>query len=348
MPKIKLKSISENSNEVPLKKIKLFFLFFLILVILIIYLYVVYSSGVLNRRIGTEKLALLFSQLSSYSLIYIRVVDMVIPAFLIFLSIRFRDDNRKIKVISFIFILFYLIVSGKIFSKSELVFFLLAIPILYGMLSNLKSVFHPRIIPLIIATVTIFFFISYVRLQTFNGSLHDMLYQDFITRLDGFKLLVEIIKSKTLGLFGEYDISIYKYYLAKIPFIESGVEYKAQALTAAKNYFLSDLLNLSRKDITTTIIVDLFYFGGVLFVSLGAMLLGGVARNVDNISHRKELMNSPLVFSLLYASVFCFGRIEFELFSMMFNFIKVFLSSLIVVYFLNVFLSMGFKGISNV
>ncbi|EMQ57030.1 TPA: hypothetical protein I6799_001714 [Vibrio cholerae] len=331
------KNLKENEFHCHALNENVIFDFIFINVSLILYFYFVYNLNIIDRRVGTEQIAIIFSEIPIYKLIYIRVVDFLFPFVWMYIYLKINREMHfsYLRVLHFFSFFIFVFISGKIFSKSELVFIIISFIIILGGLST-PSVIVKNIKKLIVAFFSIFIIfgvVSYLRFLDYHGSMYEMMNQDFFSRLNGHKIMASLIDRGISTPIGTYDLEIYKYYITQNPFSEQSLEYKSQALTSAKNYLLYDILQFHQFDETTTYLVDVYYFGGLFGVFGVGCFLGGVARVVDKLIRLQGALQNPLLYSIIVALVQSFGRLEFEIIPQCILFFKLAIFYLPIIYF---------------
>lgn len=305
------------------------FIFLAIFVVLSYYTVLVFKYGLLDRRIGSEAIGLLYSRISLLDLLYLRVVEIAYPIvfiYLFFFEKRYRIRNGFLfKFVNVFFLIIFFFFSAKWQSKSEIAFFLLVMLIFSGSISSSRMFLYQfrRFFRFFLVVLIVFFVVSFFRYKDYSGSFYDIFYRDFVERLDGDKILGQLIDIGALKIYGTFDFSVYKYYISLLPFLNEAVYLKSIAMTSAKNYFLVDVLSLDQYDATSTLVTDMAYFGGFWAVSLLGFLMGYICKKVDRIILSDKYKNS-YIFSILVSLVFSFSRIEFEVIPQIFLFFKTF------------------------
>lgn len=311
------------------------FEFFLIIVVLVLYFKLSYDANIIDRRVGTEQIAILFSEIPLHKLIYIRLVDFLFPFVWLYIYVRkVNKSSYYIRILYFFSLIVFILISGKIFSKSELAFLIMSFIVVYGGLSKPSVIFNniSKSIFIFLSIVIIFVTVSYLRFINYDGTLYEMIEQDFISRLNGYKIMASLIEDNVSISLGTYDPNIYKYYITLFPFMEQSVEYKSLALTSAKNYLLYDVLKINQFDETTTYLVDIYYFFGLPGAFLLGCFLGGVARITDQLIRSPGALQDPFYYSIIVVSVQSFSRLEFELIPQCFLFIKLVIFYIPIIY----------------
>lgn len=240
------------------------------------------KHGLINRRIGTHEAAMLFAEIPVADLVVFRVFELLFPfivAYLLTRMIRF-----KLSAPDYILALGVggaLLLSGLAFSRSQ-AFFLLASSAIILQNSLSRSQFRRLLVLVGVAGVLIFFLVSVYRLnQTPDENLTNYFSDEVLKRLDGLELISRLVEIHGYSAMGIDPSSVAAPLLSSIPFLPAALELKASALTTIKSHILAFEFGLMQGDTNSFVIVDVYYWGGIIFLLLSAAFLGAAVRKVD-------------------------------------------------------------------
>lgn len=240
------------------------------------------KHGLIDRRIGTHEAALLFAEIPVADLVVFRVFELLFPfivAYLLTRMIRFR-----LSVPDYILALGVtgaLLLSGLAFSRSQ-AFFLLACSAIILQNSLSRSQFRWLLVLAGAAGVLMFFLVSVYRLNLIpDESLTNYFSDEILKRLDGLELISRLVEIHGYSAMGINPSSVAAPLLASIPFLPAALELKASALTTIKSHILAFEFGSMQGDTNSFVIVDVYYWGGIIFLSLSAAFLGAAVRKVD-------------------------------------------------------------------
>lgn len=260
------------------------------------------KHGLINRRIGTHEAALLFSEIPVFDLIVFRIFELLLPfiiAHLIIKTIKFRL-NMTDKCLT-LFIGLALALSGLAFSRSQ-AFFLLASSVIILQNSLNRRQFRKLLTSTAITAIAIFALVSIYRLtsdsaESFNSHLSD----EILKRIDGLELISLLVQMHGLSLTGVNPSSAVAPVLSSIPFLPAAVELKANASTTVKSIILALEFGSLQGDTNSFVIVDVYYWGGVVGLMFSAIFLGYATKKVDE----KIFISKGVVMNSIFIALAC-------------------------------------------
>lgn len=260
------------------------------------------KHGLVNRRIGTHEVAALFSEIPVIDLVAFRVFELLLPfivAHLITKKINLKLGlTDRILAVSLTLALAF---SGLAFSRSQ-TFFLLACSAIILQNSLNRRQFHKLLIST--ATIAALAFVSVsVYRATFNpiDSFSAHFSDEIVKRIDGLELISLLVDTYGYPLTGINPSAIAAPILSSIPFLPAAVELKANALTTIKSIILALEFGSMQGDTNSFIIVDVYYWGGVIGLMLSAVFLGYAAKKVD----QRILISKGIVMNSLLIALAC-------------------------------------------
>jgi hypothetical protein len=256
------------------------------------------KHGLINRRIGTNEAAMMFSEIPAIDLVVFRVFELLFPFIIAHLIIKLikLKLNLPDKFLALCLGL-ALVLSGLAFSRSQ-TFFLLACSAIILQNSLDRRQFRKLLISTATAAVLMFILVSVYRM-TFNppDNLSAHFSDEILKRVDGLELISLLIESYGYPPTGINPSAIAAPIVSSTPFLPAAVELKANALTTIKSIILALEFGSLQGDTNSFIILDVYYWGGVIGLMLSAVFLGYAAKKVDQriLISKGIAMNSLLI-----------------------------------------------------
>ncbi len=262
--------------------------------------------GLMNRRIGTHEAATLFSGIPLLHLAVFRVFELLMPfmvAHLIAKKVNFKL-NLADKILILCLILAFAL-SGLAFSRSQ-AFFLLACSIIILQNSLNRQKFNILFIYTILIAVFVFFLVSLYRISSTSADDFSVYFSDeILKRLDGLELISSLIEIYGYPLTGVNPSAIASPIVSSIPFLSTGLELKANALTTVKSNILAFEFENLQGDTNSFVIADVYYWGGAVGLIFSAAFLGYAAKKVDQgILISKSIVKNSLFIALAYNIIY--------------------------------------------
>lgn len=300
----------------------------LFMTITVLYCYLIFDLGLLDRRQGSEYMALLFSQINVMDLILFRAYEIIFwPASIL---IFFLTKN-KTTLFYFLFIatfLFGLFFSGALTSRTKIITAFLMFFIFSKLFSSNKFVtsgirdFY-TLLPLVFFSFLVVLIFLFLRNDDFSN-YSDYFLSDFFMRLNGLYLVNELLNYNQ-SFFGTGDMQIFKYYSTAIPFLETTSDLKELGLTNSKSYLLRDVLDSNMYDVNNSILTDPFYIGGIPLVALTGIVLGFLAKKIDLSIETGLIFNSRVFFVATFCTLNNLIKIENDLIAILIAIIRDFM-----------------------
>lgn len=306
------------------------FIVFVIVLWALLYVYISIDLGIVQRRQGTYNMAELFSQIPLPSLITLRTYEILFYPIVIFLTYSLYHQ-KTIRAFDFvlIFSLFLsFLVSGVVDSKLKLILpvfvFFIFLPswIRNDIIKRNKYIFV-GIVALIFLAFVGLIFNRYMSIEGANFSLFFL--KDFIYRVDGIQLLSMLSESGRASPFGTYDNNMFIFFIAKIPFLEVSNELKILGLTSSKAYLLNEVLFMDMVDFNNTMITDLYYYGGYLFLFAGVSLYGFLIQRFDQYIQSGYLLENRVRAAFYISFALTTLLIERDFFGMLIDILRNFI-----------------------
>lgn len=269
----------------------------------LVYVAVSVTNDLMNRRQGSEEMALRFAELPLFDLFLIRLFEILLPAYIVIACWRLVKDNTRTPWWALTAASCAFLFSGSLDSRARWLTLALiglgfvAIP-LRGSRSALK-------VGLILTVVGVlgFAFVGVTRSlnalddarQTLSnqgeregpviGELQleerQALILEWVARLDGLELISRVSNESNLSWHGTGDFGILKNSQSMIPFLPSAKELKLSGQTAPKNYILKNVLQTDQLDTNNSAVTDVMYFGGLPLLTLVFTMIGAAAGLID-------------------------------------------------------------------
>lgn len=295
---------------------------FIIIIWALSYVVMSVSYGLFNRRIGTHEAAELFASIPIYALLVFRSFEVMLP-FLLSLFVvqvferRWQSSIDKIVVAILILAIGF---SGAIYSRGQ-IFYLLA-SVIVILQNSIDEVIFKRL--LLRATALTSFFVIGVSIYRWLSFEADEAYgvyfsREFLARLDGLEVISYLTAREGVSWFGLNPSAIFSPLISAIPFLPEASELKATAMTSVKANILYHEFGSSQGDINSFVLLDSYYWGGILGLVGAGFVLGYASRCVDRYIGKTTMRG---VAALLVAAAGNVVFMEREFISMLINVVR--------------------------
>lgn len=266
----------------------------------LLYIAISLRHGLMNRRIGTHEAAILFSEIPVVELIIFRAFELLFPlliSYLIIKIIKFKlSVPDKFLALSLVVAL---ALSGVIFSRTHLLFILICTAVILQNSLN-RGQFRKLLTFAVVAGVLMFVLVSAYRFtHDPPDNLSAFISDSILKRSDGLELISLLIEIYGYPLTGVNPSAITPPIISSIPFLPLADDLKASALTTVKSNILAFEFSSPLRDTNSFVIVDVYYWGGVIGLMLSAIFLGLITTKIDQ---KILISKSLLINSLLIAS----------------------------------------------
>jgi len=280
------------------------------IVMALMYINTVIEYGLLDRRQGSEVMALLFAGLPLIQLAILRIFEILFYPMLFIILVGLQYDRDKLLRVLLVVFLCAFPFTGVLDSRAKLLMPLLYYYVLFiAPRPDWKPISRKIFISAFILAGFAFFIMATIRLGEFDD-LSGYLLADFVSRLDGLEFSSKLASEGTSSVWGTMDFNVFLNFMSAVPFLESATELKAAGMTSSKNYLLQEVLGSSQFDINNSMITDLYYFGGYFFLVVGGIFYGYLVKRFDLV------MRSNLIWkgraSLAFMMSFMINAIRFE------------------------------------
>ena len=235
--------------------------------------------GLINRRMGTDVAAVVFSKIPPIELIVLRAFEILLPFIVAYVVIRIARFRLSISDQFLAFSLaFALIFSGIVFSRSQVfLLFISSAIILQNSLSRWQL--RKLVISVSLVGVLVFSLVSVSRGAFDRGDGFGAYFADQIAkRVDGLELISLLTESYGYQATGINPIAVVAPVVAANPFMPGAVELKENALTTVKGVILALEYDSLQGDTNSFVLVDVYYWGGIIGLMISAVFLGFVAK----------------------------------------------------------------------
>lgn len=279
-----------------------------------LYIYISLDYGLSNRRLGSEYMAQLYANMPLTFLIPLRVYEILqIPIIYLFV----RNIGRYGVVTSVVFVVSLIATfpfAGIIDSRGKIFVLIIAVSAMFSP-RDLMAIASRSIAFIGLVGIAIITFVaaSAVRMASYGRS-EDYYYNDVFRRLDGYNLVREIIDYKLVGFFGSLDFNIFGVFISRLPFLDAAREMKMLGLTSSKQYILQEVLKTKRFDEVSSMMTDIYYFGGTFFVALSFFMLGVLCRIFDSSVADSSITRSRLTLAAGLSFAISFSIFESDFF----------------------------------
>jgi hypothetical protein len=287
-----------------------YYLSWVIFVFSLMYIYVSYTNGLMNRRLGSEYMAALYAGLPIYNLIILRLFEIIFTPLLTLYLLSAKNISTSSQIRAFISLLMAIPFMGFLDSRGKLILIFINI-ICFIEFSQLFRIIMKQVWAVILLSVAIFAFLFF-SLQRLEGyaDYREYLYSEFYTRIDGLNLITQLKDQGLTSFWGEFDFNLFDPLISRIPFLEAAVTAKMEGRTSTKQYYLQDLLQTKRFDDSSSMINDPYYFGGIIGLFIAFVALGYYISKFDNFINDKKMLTNKYSTALAFAFVSAFVMIE--------------------------------------
>ena len=286
--------------------------------------YISFSFGLYDPRIGTEEAALRISNIPPIYIIIFKGLGVSLP-FFIALTIKDLFESRHLTyriLITVLILAFSFFIIGGGSSRSAFGLYLLMSAVILQ--NNVTSIqIRSLVIKFLLLASISYFFVTFLRLASGDSrEISDYFSAEVLQRLDGLEVISYLIGIHGYRLSGIDPFAISNPIIASIPFLDASVALKAAALTTVKSTILLNEYDSSLRDINAFIILDVYYWGGVIGLAISAFIFGFLASWVDN---NIELNESSIYQLLMVSIILNMTVMERESISLVFGIVRDFL-----------------------
>lgn len=292
-----------------------------------------FNYGLFDRRIGTEVVAELFASIPPLELMAFRILEISLALLMSCVLLNFSERKNSFLINSSLFmaILFAFFVLGAGSSRSATGLFLISILLI------VQNKFEPKKLIRLLYKAAFFAGIIFLAVTASrmslneDASVNDYFSSEVLQRVDGLEVVSQIIDKYGYQMTGVNASAALNPITSLIPFLDKAKELKAEALTTVKSVILEQELDSKSRDVNSFIVLDTYYCGGILGVTLVAILIAYFSRLVD----KKIGVTSNWIFQIfLIAIVINFVVMEREAVGMVISIIRDWLILCVVALFL--------------
>jgi oligosaccharide repeat unit polymerase len=280
-----------------------------------------FTYGLSDRRIGTEVVAELFASIPPFELMIFRVLEIALPFLMSCVLLNFFDNKNSVTknsglVLAIVFA-FFILGAGS--SRSATGLFMLSI------LLMIQNKFEPKTLLRLLYKAgifagVIFFAVTASRMSANDDvSVNEYFSSEVLQRVDGLEVVSQIIDKYGYQMTGINTSAALNPITSLVPFLDRAKELKADALTTVKAVILEQELDSKSRDVNSFIILDTYYCGGILGVTLVAILIAYFSRLAD----KKIGITSNWIFQIfLIAIIINFVVMEREAVGMVISIVR--------------------------
>jgi hypothetical protein len=280
------------------------------LLLAVAYAILVLQYGLLDRRQGSEVMAELYAGLPLPVLAIIRVYELLLVPVIIIYLFSGKSTPRWQRNIVIVVVLLSIPFLGLSDSRSRLIVLAMSILSFMTTRSVIKQLYSNAKLVAGIGVVGVFFSIVSSQRAEKYGSVSDFLFSEVYVRLDGLNLVGKLKDAGLLSWWGSFDFAMVGPLLSKIPFLEAARTAKLLGRTSTKQYVIRDLLRSNSFDDSNSMILDPLYFGGLVGLFIGFVLMMWGARAFDRYVAEDKLLTNKL--GTGFAMTFATGIVVFE------------------------------------
>lgn len=271
--------------------------FYLASILWVAYIYVVISHGLLNRRIGTIKLAESYLALNPMEFIVLRVSEILMPLLFILFMQNFKYFLRSERYVFLITLGLAWLCTGVMNSRGILLstlLVILAFLIIPGYVKLAKKYVY------IVCALALAFGAAVTSQRSTDSGQSSMV--EVANRLNGLELVKLLESNGVLHYFGNWDFSPLKVLQTVIPWIPGSGTLKSDGLTTTKAFILQNYLHSPQKDIADSFISDSVFIGGVILVAAVSLLIGASAGYLDSVIPKIIELKSRFLIAFIFAA----------------------------------------------
>jgi len=236
-----------------------------------------------NPRIGTEEAAMRASQVPPLYTIIFRSLGIMLPIFLAIVIGEILKQKRikTLTIITVIILMFAFFITGAASSRIALGLYLLMALIIN---QNLISSSQLRKISFyfIIFTMFMYFFVTIHRILSGDSrDLFEYVSAEVLQRLDGLEVISKIVELHGYQFTGINPVAILNPIISSIPFLNTALILKADAMTTVKSLVMFLEFDSPLRDVNSFLVLDVYYWGGMVSLIIVAYVVGWAARLVD-------------------------------------------------------------------
>lgn len=276
----------------------------------IAYALVVIRYGLFDRRQGSEVMAELYATLPLPILGILRVYELLLIPIIILYMYHASSTPRWQRVAILLGVLASLPFMGLADSRSRLIVMGMSLIAFLPPDRFLRQLYRNWQLLLAGAGAILAFSVISSERAARYASVNDYLFSEVYVRLDGLNLVSKLREAGLLSWWGSFDFAMAGPLLSKIPFLEAAQTAKLLGRTSTKQYVINDLLRSNSFDDSNSMILDPLYFGGLLGLFIGFLVMMVLARVFDQYIMDGKLMINR--FQTALAMTFATGIVVFE------------------------------------
>lgn len=306
-----------------------------LIAIALLYIYTVIEYGLLDRRQGSEVMAFLYAGLPLIQLASLRIFEILFYPMLFIILVGIQYDRGKLlKVLLVIFLCAWLF-TGILESRAKLIMPLLYYYVLFiEPRSDWKPISREFFVSMCALAGVGIFIIATIRLSSLSD-ISGYVLADFVSRLDGLEFSSKLAAESSTSSWGTFDFNIFLNFVSAVPFLENATELKAAGMTSSKNYLLQEVLGSNQFDINNSVITDLYYFGGYLFLVVGGVLYGYFVKRFDFVMKSNRIWKGRASLTFMMSFMMNAFRFESDYFGMILSVFRDFCILFIVFFAIN-------------
>lgn len=236
-----------------------------------------------NRRIGTASAAELFASIPLLQLVIFRSLEVSIPFIASLVVLNFYSDKKiNFNVVAVaVFLVGTIFLLGASGSRSWIgLIFLMVLILIQNKLP--KRIFRDLILKSALVSVFVFFGVTTLRVNSGDDRAWvEYVSAEVLQRVDGLEVVSQIIDKHGYHVFGINSSSLFNPIISAIPFLDAATQIKSEALTTVKSVILDEEFLSELRDVNSFLLLDVYYWGGVIGVALAAIAVGFLSRLVD-------------------------------------------------------------------
>lgn len=288
-----------------------------VVLLALIYAVVSLQYGLINRRQGSELMAVIFGTLPLWALAILRGYELIFLPLIVVYFLSPANIRKSERIVVGLVVVASLPFMGIADSRGRLLGMALTIVMFLTPATFMK--YLVRNIRFLVAAAGVAATVAYFSAQRSNAyySLRDYFQVEVFQRLDGLNVVTQLREAHLLSYRGEWDWNVFTPLVSKIPFLEAAQAAKIAGRTSTKQYYIQDLLRSAQLDDSNSMVTDPLYLAGLAGVLIAFGLFGYVCARFDRFNAAQPFSRSRPLIALALAFATSFFSFEGDFFGTM-------------------------------
>ncbi len=262
---------------------KIDFKWLLFVLFVLVSAFISYKYELYNPRIGTEEAAMRAAQVPPLFVVIFRSLGIALPVFIAIVMAEILKCKRIkiLTIVTVIILIFVFFITGGASSRIALGLYLLMALIINQHLLTTRQF---RRISFYFILIAMFMYSAATILRVLSGDSRDLfeyVSAEVLQRLDGLEIVSRLVELHGYQFTGINPVAILNPIISSIPFLDNALILKADALTTVKSIVMIQEYDSSLRDVNSFVVLDVYYWGGMVALVIVAYVVGWTARLVD-------------------------------------------------------------------